>query len=85
MYLLAMADMLGEFRPRISAQSMADAFAASPGRFFAANELKAMMAYIVVNYDVKFEDDGIRPPNKWLGLTIIPDPTASVMFRKRKA
>ena len=72
-------------RVYLSAQSMADAFATSPGRFFAANELKAMLAYTVVNYDVKFEDAGIRPLNKWLGLTIIPDPTASVMCRKRKA
>lgn len=62
----------------------ADASVASPGRFFAANELKAMLAYIVVNYDVKFEDEGVRPPNMWLGLTILPDPTATVLFRKRE-
>ena len=56
----------------------------SPGRFFAANELKAMMAHIVMNYDVKFEHEGVRPPNKWYGLSLGPDPTAKVLFRKRE-
>ena len=56
----------------------------SPGRFFAANELKAMMAHIVMNYDVKFEDEGVRPPNMWFGINVVPDPTAKVMFRKRQ-
>ncbi|KAF7792532.1 hypothetical protein EIP86_003573 [Pleurotus ostreatoroseus] len=57
---------------------------ACPGRFFAANELKAMMAHIVMNYDVKFEDEGVRPPNMWFGINVIPDPRAKVMFRKRQ-
>ena len=56
----------------------------SPGRFFAANELKAMMAYLVQNYDVKFEDEGKRPSNKWFGLAVVPDPAARVLFRKRR-
>lgn len=58
-------------------------FVFSPGRFFAANELKAMMAHLVLNYDVKFEEEGVRPPNQWFGLTFVPDPTANVLFRKR--
>ncbi|OCH95707.1 cytochrome P450 [Obba rivulosa] len=57
---------------------------ACPGRFFAANELKAMLAYILLNYDVKFEREGVRPENKWVATAIIPDPTAKVMFRKRQ-
>lgn len=56
----------------------------SPGRFFAANELKAMMAHIVLNYDVKFENEGVRPPNVGISLTVVPDPTATVLFRKRR-
>lgn len=55
----------------------------SPGRFFAANELKAMMAHIVISYDIKFENEGIRPPNVPFSLTLIPAPTAKVLFRKR--
>lgn len=32
-------------------------------RFFAANELKIMMANLVLKYDVKFADEGRRPEN----------------------
>ncbi|KZT08801.1 cytochrome P450 [Laetiporus sulphureus 93-53] len=57
---------------------------ACPGRFFAANELKTALAYIVMNYDVKFGGDGTRPINRWFGSSVIPDPMAQVMFRKRQ-
>ena len=57
---------------------------ASPGRFFAANELKAIMAHLIVNYDVKLEQEGMRPLNKYFGLAVLPDPTAVVLFRKRR-
>lgn len=56
----------------------------SPGRFFAANELKAMMAYLIMNYDVKLEDEGMRPENVFTTLSIAPNPAARVMFRKRQ-
>ena len=55
----------------------------SPGRFFAANELKAMMAYIIANYDVKFEQEGVRPKNIHVSQTITPHPEARVLFRQR--
>nr|BAD94562.1 cytochrome P450 [Phanerodontia chrysosporium]BAL05132.1 cytochrome P450 [Phanerodontia chrysosporium] len=58
---------------------------ACPGRFFAANELKAMMAYVVVNYDVKFEKEGVRPENIYAAMGISPDPNARVLFRKRES
>ena len=57
---------------------------ACPGRFFAAYELKQMLAHVVLNYDVKFENGGVRPPNKPLLTISFPDPTAEVLFRKRK-
>ena len=56
---------------------------ACPGRFFAVNELKAMMAYVVMNYDVKAEVEGVRPENVYFGTRLIPSPTAKVLFRKR--
>ncbi|KAI0713160.1 cytochrome P450 [Cerioporus squamosus] len=58
---------------------------ACPGRFFAANELKAMLAYIVLNYDMKIAGDGVRPPNFYLGPSILPPMDGQVMFRKREA
>ncbi|KAJ8475002.1 hypothetical protein ONZ51_g6824 [Trametes cubensis] len=58
---------------------------ACPGRFFAANELKAMLAYIVLNFDIKLDGDGKWPENIHWGPAVIPDPNARVLFRKRKA
>ncbi|RDX42959.1 cytochrome P450 [Lentinus brumalis] len=57
---------------------------ACPGRFFAANELKAMLAWIVLNYDMKIEGDGERPANFYLGPTVLPPMEGQVMFRKRE-
>ncbi|KAJ8469311.1 hypothetical protein ONZ51_g9081 [Trametes cubensis] len=56
----------------------------SPGRFFAANELKIMLAYLVLNYDIKFEEEGKRPPNIRFGPANLPSHNATVLFRKRK-
>ncbi|KAH8113854.1 cytochrome P450 [Phellopilus nigrolimitatus] len=56
---------------------------ACPGRFFAVNELKAMMAYILLTYDVKMEVEGVRPPNVHTGARVSPNPDAKILFRKR--
>lgn len=50
----------------------------SPGRFFAADELKALLAHIVVNYDLKL-DDSSGGSN---GATNVMD--SRIMIRKRK-
>ncbi|KAL0572022.1 hypothetical protein V5O48_009943 [Marasmius crinis-equi] len=58
---------------------------ACPGRFFAVNELKSMLAHCLLNYDFKFEDGRTQPPPpRWLGMAIIPDLNAQVMFRARR-
>jgi len=57
----------------------------SPGRFFAVSELKAMLAYVLLNYDIKLPGDGSRPPNFWFSANCIPNPTGEVMFKKRTA
>lgn len=46
--------------------------------------MKAMLAHILFTYDVKFENEGVRPPNQCFATYILPDPTAKVMFRKRQ-
>ncbi|KAI5118159.1 hypothetical protein M0805_005781 [Coniferiporia weirii] len=58
---------------------------ACPGRFFAVNELKSMMAYLVLTYDVKLEnaEDG-RPKDFEFGSAVVPNPKAKVMFRRRQ-
>ena len=57
----------------------------SPGRFFAANELKTMMAHLVLHYDVKFAQEGQRPPNVRFGPADLPSHSAKVLFRRRKS
>ncbi|KAF8697501.1 hypothetical protein AX14_001359 [Amanita brunnescens Koide BX004] len=56
---------------------------ACPGRFFAVNEIKAMLAHILLNYDVKLANDGGRPDNMWLGRASFANTKAEVLFRKR--
>ena len=56
----------------------------SPGRFFAANEMKAILAYIVLNYDLKIDGDGKRPANIYYANEIIPAVDGMVLFRKRQ-
>ncbi|KZO94407.1 cytochrome P450 [Calocera viscosa TUFC12733] len=53
------------------------------GRYFASQELKAMLAHIVMNYDVMMPTEGVRPTDMWFGSTCIPDPRATVLFRRR--
>ncbi|KAK1561457.1 cytochrome P450 [Colletotrichum navitas] len=56
---------------------------ACPGRFFAANEIKMIVANLVLNYDVCLPD-GVteRYKNLVQGLTFIPDPEKTIMMRK---
>jgi hypothetical protein len=57
-------------------------FAVSPGRFFAANEVKALLAHMVVTYDMKFEDGKGVPPDLCIAGIRVPGRTG-VMFKKR--
>jgi len=65
----------------------------SPGRFFASMELKMILAYLIVNYDMKWDDEltskanpaeqWYRPPNHWFNFTTIPNVQANLMIRRR--
>ncbi|KAJ7607500.1 cytochrome P450 [Roridomyces roridus] len=60
---------------------------ACPGRFFAATELKAMLAHVLITYDVKAEDEfsnGVRPPNFVSGQIDMPNVKAGIMVRTRQ-
>ena len=46
-------------------------------------ELKAIMAYLLVNYEIKFDGTGQRPENQYLGVNIRPDSSRRVLFRRR--
>ncbi|KAL1670258.1 cytochrome P450 [Schizophyllum commune] len=60
---------------------------ACPGRFFAAMQMKMMMAHLVYHYEITFAPGGTpestkRPENQWFAGHCIPDPQAKVYFRR---
>ncbi|KAI5240174.1 hypothetical protein E4T47_01141 [Aureobasidium subglaciale] len=55
---------------------------ACPGRWFAANEIKSIMAYLLLNYDIKFADGQSRPENLQVETQNLPNPTATVLSRR---
>jgi hypothetical protein len=57
-------------------------------------ELKMLMAYLLVNYDMKWPEEdvpsnpsateqGYRPPDFWFNFNSVPNPNAHIMIRKR--
>jgi len=56
---------------------------ACPGRFFAVNELKVMLAFILLRYDVKTKD-GTRPLDIRFQSRIIPNMSTQILFRRRQ-
>ncbi|PIL30248.1 hypothetical protein GSI_07426 [Ganoderma sinense ZZ0214-1] len=57
---------------------------ACSGRFFASNMLKAVLAHILLRYDLKFAGDGARPPNAYVSLAVVPARNGRVLFKKRE-
>ncbi|KAF8665540.1 hypothetical protein AX16_000001 [Volvariella volvacea WC 439] len=56
----------------------------SPGRFFAVNEIKCLLAYILLNYDFKLAaTERERPLDTIVGISVVPNQTAKLAFRKR--
>lgn len=55
---------------------------ACPGRFFVSLELKMLLAYMVMNYEV--EPLATRPPNTWFGQYHIPPLKAKIKVRRRE-
>jgi hypothetical protein len=78
-------DTHGEpFYPRfITSGPNPSLFAISPGRFFAVNEIKVLLAHIVTTYDIKFEEGKGAPREFSLSGMRFPR-EANVMFRARQ-
>ncbi|CCF35728.1 cytochrome P450 [Colletotrichum higginsianum] len=56
---------------------------ACPGRFFAVNEIKMIMANILCHYDVKLPDGETgRYENLVFGASSVPDPKKTILIRK---
>ena len=58
-------------------------FTVSPGRAFAVNEVKVLLAHVVVTYDIKFEEGKQAPRHFCIGSGRFPGNT-NAMFRKRQ-
>ncbi|KAI1130931.1 cytochrome P450 [Nemania abortiva] len=56
---------------------------ACPGRFFAAQEIKVILSYLLLNYDIKLRDGEGRPKPLVFMMTKSPSQTAEVLFRRR--
>ncbi|KAI9149632.1 Cytochrome P450 monooxygenase ATR2 [Paramyrothecium foliicola] len=58
---------------------------ACPGRFFAANEIKHVLAHILLKYDIQMPGgQSERYSNVSVGISSVPDPTKSIMFKRIK-
>ncbi|PPR05227.1 hypothetical protein CVT24_010333 [Panaeolus cyanescens] len=57
---------------------------ACPGRFFAAAELKLLMAYFVLHYDIRLEQEGVRPKDLSIYTARLVRPSAKALFRRRE-
>ncbi len=55
-----------------------------PGRFFASNEIKIIMAHLLMAYEFKYPPGQSRPKNLTADENMFPDPSARLMIRKRK-
>ena len=69
---------------------------ACPGRFFASNESKIILAMLLLEYEVKFGEAGQeggregkgaekRPENQVFADACFPDPKVKMLIRKRRA
>ncbi|PIA92053.1 Ent-kaurene oxidase [Cercospora beticola] len=56
---------------------------ACPGRFFASNEIKLMLAYLLQNYDFCWKYGESRTESAVIDWNILPDREKEVMFRRR--
>jgi len=59
---------------------------ACPGRFLVDFELKMVIAYMLMNYDIEFapEHNGKRPPNVWRTEVNFPPDVAKIRVRRRE-
>jgi hypothetical protein len=56
---------------------------ACPGRFFASNEIKILLAHALLMYDFKYPEDQGQPAIKPHGLENTTDPNARLLYKSR--
>ncbi|CAZ82274.1 unnamed protein product [Tuber melanosporum] len=55
---------------------------ACPGRYFAVEEIKTILTFILLQYDIKYPEGQSRPPNIRIGEIASPNRTQKIMFKK---
>lgn len=56
---------------------------ACPGRFFAANQIKMVLAQLLLSYDVRLKEGQARPKCMVVMMSRTPDMKGEVLFRRR--
>ncbi|KAM5356401.1 hypothetical protein ACJ41O_003047 [Fusarium nematophilum] len=56
---------------------------ACPGRFFAGNEIKLVLAHLLINYDIRLKEGEDRPMPMAMVMSKAPSPNAELEFRRR--
>ena len=58
---------------------------ACPGRYLVDFELKMILAYILLNYEIEFPEEyqGKRPPDRWMAEVLMPPDHAKIRVRRR--
>jgi hypothetical protein len=64
-------------------QCDASLFFISPGRFFAVNEIKVLVARILMTYDIKLAEGSCVPHDRRMGTFRVVQ-TTDVFFRRRQ-
>lgn len=57
---------------------------ACPGRFFAANEIKVLMVYTLMSYDIKFPPSTPIPQVTWYSGKAMLDMTTHLLWKHRE-
>ncbi|OAL27831.1 hypothetical protein AYO20_09684 [Fonsecaea nubica] len=57
---------------------------ACPGRFFAVNEIKVLLTYTLVHYDVKYPPNAPTPEMMWFSGKTMPDMKTYLLWKERK-
>ena len=53
------------------------------GRFFASNEIKTLLAHLLVTYDVKTKEQGVKPEPIYIQTNVAHSDKAEISFRRR--
>ncbi|KAF5024599.1 hypothetical protein F66182_3362 [Fusarium sp. NRRL 66182] len=56
---------------------------ACPGRFYASNEMKLVLAHLLLRYDIKLPDGSTRPKNFTFDSDMFPDPRGRLLIKRR--